>query len=116
MICGGPGTGESPDSCLIVADLCGIDSEVNADFIAHARTDLPAVAQELLTARETNTRLNRVCSALEGALAQARAHPNSKLDRAIMAGWRLCERHYGFPGLPRLEVPRALLGGGDALD
>lgn len=42
----------------------------------------------------TNNRLNRLGQTLEAALNQARSHPNSKLDHAVGAGYRLAQERY----------------------
>lgn len=64
------------------------------------RARIATLEAQVEQARATNARLNRVCTSLEGAIAQIERHPNSKLDKVASAAWRQCEKHYNFPPEP----------------
>jgi hypothetical protein len=53
-----------------------------------------AIEAELEESRATNRRLNRLVSALEGALAQAREHPDGKMNQVYEAGFALARRDF----------------------
>lgn len=55
---------------------------------------IEALEEEIAQFRRTNNRLNRLGQTLEAALNQARSHPNSKLDHAVGAGYRLAQERY----------------------